>query len=101
MALKFEETSWDIDSKLMYVQFNHNGRHLRWYPKWIDVADLINSTFATESTSTNGRLLPYLNFIVLEILLRQEIPYKVSIKEANDFNKAIEKIKEKLLEKDH
>lgn len=97
MHLKFQEVSWD-ERGLMYVLFKKDRKEMRWYPKWKDVADLISSTFATESGMNREKLMPYLTFTCLEVLAIQT--FKDLAFDSEMFRKfydAIELIKEALL----
>ncbi|MBA7700419.1 hypothetical protein ES703_109133 [subsurface metagenome] len=70
MNIKFDRVSWAEDSKeLMCVIFRTgNGKELKWYPKWGDVAEVFRCAFATES-SNEGRLTNYLLFIALNTIM--------------------------------
>ena len=99
MNLKFNEVT--LDSKgLMYVEFSYGGKLLRWYPKWKDVAEVLSTTFFTESVLNNKKLTPYLKFVCLEILARECFPLAresiINIDLIVEFNKVTDKIREAL-----
>lgn len=94
MNLKFNDISYD-EKHLMYVKFTYRGKLLRWYPKWKDVADLLSSTFATESVINYKKLTPYLCFVCLEILARENI-HLVDSSLITEFNAVTDKIEEVL-----
>lgn len=72
--LKFKEISWESlpekKGALMYVLFELGNGQVKWYPKWEHLADIINSSFATEGMMNNGRLKDFLSFILLEQVFR-------------------------------
>jgi len=70
MNIKFDRVSWAEDSKeLLCVIFRtNNGKDLKWYPKWGDVAEVFRCAFATEY-SNEGRLTNYLLFIALNTVM--------------------------------
>lgn len=71
-TLIFNEVSWD-GKGLMHVELNHRGQLYRWYPRWAELEDILNSAMATEGVFNNGRLKPYLIFMIAKMLLRHII----------------------------
>lgn len=101
--LRFQEISWD-EKRLMYVAFAMDGKIVRWYPKWREVAELISSAWATEYGLNNDKLTSYLTFEMLTILCRDLLNRREgTAKDFYDliksFNKLTGEISDKLIEK--
>lgn len=94
MNLKFKDISYN-EKRLMYVEFSDHGKLLRWYPKWKDVAEVLFSAFATESGLNRRKLTPYLSFICLEALLRDNLPL-VDLALIRKFDEVLDQMREAL-----
>jgi hypothetical protein len=70
--LKFKDIGWDNNRNhtLMFVEFEHNGRILKWYPKWAETNILLHNVWATEDKFNKAKLLNYLKAQSLILLLR-------------------------------
>jgi len=53
MNLKFEEIGWTKDPELIYVVFRSNEQKLKWYPKWDELRQLIQSAIIAEGCPNN------------------------------------------------
>jgi len=99
MHLKFQEINWD-DKGLMYVLFEKDKKGMRWYPKWKDVSEIFDASYATETGLNREKLTSFFLFTCLRIITRDLL-----IKEANEsfyelikrFNNLADEISKKLL----
>jgi hypothetical protein len=68
MALKYVECNWDFEKGLMFVVFQKGQQQYRWYPKWIELDELMRDAYSTE-VGNKGKLVPFFGLTALEILL--------------------------------
>lgn len=69
--LKFKQIDWDNHgSKLMYVEFDLDGKSVRWYPKWKDLSDIISFSVLTEGGGSSEKYKLFFEAMTMEIVLR-------------------------------
>lgn len=69
--LKFKEISWTKElPTLMYVEFELNGKVLKWYPRWDDLSSIVESAWSTENQFNHGKQMDYLSFVSISLLMR-------------------------------
>ena len=101
--LKFNEISWG-DKSLMYVEFLLEGRKLRWYPKWKEVAELLGSSYSTEQGLNQDKLTHYLLFTMLSLVMRDLLIRKTGNNDQHidlmmEYNRLHDKISQAMLER--
>lgn len=68
MNLKFEEIKW-TDKNLMYVSFQLGDRQLKWFPKWSEIACLLDCSYKTEEAEHAGSLRTLFEIMCCETLV--------------------------------
>ncbi len=68
MNLKFDEIKW-TDDGLMYVNFKRGKQELKWFPKWAEVACLLDCSYKTEETEHGGDLRTLFEIMCCETIV--------------------------------